>query len=258
MGPEKLTPLMIAIRYQCDEALTLLLSYPNIDVNAKDKKGMTALMYAIVWHSDCGLSLLLENEQMNINAVDKFGNSALMLAIKNSAHKEAECMLHHPKINLNIANKTGLTPLTQAIIQQDHHIVHVMLSVDDAIIKTKKWMQNPVFMINSKAILEVAVLHHPSLLKELNEYGDTLLHHYSKLGWIELVAYLLKCKGVDVNVQDQCKRVPLMLAVQGGHHGVTQLLLSDKRVDLKAIDINGRSIMHYVENSSCEVKALFD
>merc|ERR1719203_760289 len=84
-----------------------LLDTENIDVNARDNKGMTAIMFAAVYCRSGALKLLLENPDVDVNAKSNDGWTAIMFAASKCDSESLKLLLEHPSIDLDVKDNKG-------------------------------------------------------------------------------------------------------------------------------------------------------
>ena len=124
VNPEGITALHQAARFGQTAVLELLLSRPEVDVNAKDNEGKTALRWALNSSQVSAVELLLGRPGAgDLNEVDNEGNTALHRGIRYSS-KLAE-------VDVNKVNNEGKTPLHVAIKIGLSEFVEILLSRPD-------------------------------------------------------------------------------------------------------------------------------
>ncbi|MGC6404501.1 MAG: ankyrin repeat domain-containing protein [Candidatus Comchoanobacterales bacterium] len=257
IGPECLTPLMIAMRYHCHHVLEKILDYTELNVNARDKNGMTALMHAIVWRSDSGIQMLFSHPDIDVNIMDKKNNHALSLSIKCQYHEAFEYLLRHPKINIEQPVDGGVPPIMVLLMCQDQRMLRMLLKLHTHALKNNRLASDPLFAVQTPALLKLILHHDPACVNAKNAYGESLLHTYCRRGWTQMVKQLLTTKKIDVNAKDAYLRSPLMVAIQSRRDEVVSLLIQDDRINFYAADTLGRSVADYVNDSSEHIKEIF-
>ena len=107
VNPEGITALHQAARFGQTAVLELLLSRPEVDVNAKDNEGKTALRWALNSSQVSAVELLLGRPGAgDLNEVDNEGNTALHRGIRYSS-KLAEFLVRRPEVDVNKVNNEG-------------------------------------------------------------------------------------------------------------------------------------------------------
>jgi ankyrin repeat protein len=76
--------------------------------------------------------------------------------------------------------------------------------------------------------------------------GDTVLHHACRMDSAVDLEDLLKHPQIDLNLKDQTKRTPLLLACAFGKHNAANALLDDERTNPLALDKDNLSALHYL------------
>ena len=78
MDKDGYTGLMLAISFNHNSVVALLLKAPNIDVNQKNDWGAFALNNAVFNSNIEALKLLLDFPNTDVNIVDNYGNSLMV------------------------------------------------------------------------------------------------------------------------------------------------------------------------------------
>ena len=116
MDEDGYTGLMLAISFNHNSVVELLLKTPNIDVNQKNYWGAFALNNAVYNSNIEALKLLLDLPSIDVNIVDNYGNSLV------GFHKldVLKLVLSHPgltALTLNQKQKNGATPVMIAAMK---------------------------------------------------------------------------------------------------------------------------------------------
>lgn len=119
----KLTPLMWAALKGKPNSVSLLLEYPQIDIDARAKNKSTALLLAVTANGVEATRLLLE-AGAGVNARDWNLDTALIIACTTPGSGELiDLLLTWPGVNTNAVNKAGRTPLMIAAQWNDPVVV---------------------------------------------------------------------------------------------------------------------------------------
>jgi len=117
MDEDGYTGLMLAISFNHNSVVKLLLKTPNIDVNQKNDWGSFALNNAVYNSNIEALKLLLDFPSIDVNSVDNYGNSLV------GCHKidVLKLLLSHPGLTSLTLNqkqkKNGATPVMVAAMR---------------------------------------------------------------------------------------------------------------------------------------------
>ena len=204
--PGRHTPLHYAVRGGHTECVKLLLAQPGINVNAKDKDGYTPLHYAMKNGNVECVKLLLEHQNINVNAQDKSGYTPLHLAAEKGHTECFKLLLDYNRIEINTTDRSGCTPLHLAAENGHSECIKLLLGM-------------PGVDVNAPC---------------RHDYRDdyTSLHLAAENGHTECVKVLLGHKDVNVNAQDEDGCTPLHFAVQNGHSECVKLLLGSKDINV--------------------------
>lgn len=126
------TPLSFAVREDCPPAVKLLLTRPDIDVNALEKfTDKTMLMWACMNNSHYSLAVLLEDERLEMNAKDQQGMTALMHAAVDGDYRSIELLLKRPDVDINLQSDDGTTALMFAFATKNVECAELLLKQPD-------------------------------------------------------------------------------------------------------------------------------
>ena len=121
-NPYGWTSLMLAVYYNHNSVVALLLNRPNIDVNLKTNEGNCALDLALRRKNHEGLKLLLNVQNIDVNIVNEHSlhnESAVHVAVWENNIEGLKLLLSHPgltALTLNHKKKySGDTPVMLAM-----------------------------------------------------------------------------------------------------------------------------------------------
>ena len=103
----------------------IIITNPDI-INTLDEKGETILSYALKKNNLEIIDLILSYNNLNLNYKDKKGNSYLHLAVKNRNDKKIETLIKKG-INLNMQNNSGNTALHLAYEINNFIIIKLLI-----------------------------------------------------------------------------------------------------------------------------------
>ncbi|XP_075665020.1 protein ACCELERATED CELL DEATH 6-like [Castanea sativa] len=111
----------------------------------------------------------------------------------------------------------------------------------------------PIHIASKKGHIQVIkkfLDKYPDMIELLNEEGQNILHVAAMYGKVKVVTYMLKRHEMLINNKDQNGNTPLHLATMKGHPRVVWHLTWDKRVDLKALNKEGKRALDIALNDS--------
>ena len=104
------TPVMRALKFEEFDAVKLLLSVPEVDVNEVDSGGQTLAELAVINNYQELLELMLTVERLDWNSTNQEGNTPVMTAILCGHLEIVQLILKQPhKIELSLRNNNGKT-----------------------------------------------------------------------------------------------------------------------------------------------------
>ena len=109
LGPYGWTCLMIALLRDHTEVVSLLLSHPEIKINAKDRGGLTALHFGCAHGSTESLNLLLAVPGLELNERDSDGDTPVMVAIHWGHSEVVRALTQKTGVDLDLKTVDGET-----------------------------------------------------------------------------------------------------------------------------------------------------
>ena len=109
LGAGGCTRLMIALLRNRTEVVSLLLSHPEIKINAKSKSGDTALHYVCFNGSTDSLNLLLALPGLELNERDSAGKTPVMEAIHWGHSEAVRALTQKTGVDLDLKTAGGKT-----------------------------------------------------------------------------------------------------------------------------------------------------
>ena len=102
--------MMRALKFEEFDAVKLLLSVPEVDVNEVDSRGQTLAELAVINNYQELLELMLTVERLDWNSTNQEGNTPVMTAILCGHLEIVQLVLKQPhKIELSLRNNNGKT-----------------------------------------------------------------------------------------------------------------------------------------------------
>lgn len=176
------TPLHYASLYGNVSFIQLLLSFPNIDVNALTVNHQAPIHLAMNSFSHQSALSLMNHPKIDPFIPDKEenDNNVVHYAAKNDYFDIFEMIFtKYPDTDVNMPNKHQRTPLHIALMYSAFDIVRYLL-------------KNPKTDVNYKDQMDRTPMHVAVLL--MNR---------------EIIELLLKCPGIDLSIQEMHKMTPL-------------------------------------------------
>ena len=112
------------------DIVKLLLSFPNIESNARNYQGRTAFNIACYYGFTDAVKIFLSNSTIDFNARTEKGNTAFMTACATGRKDIVELLLDHSadqNIKLNARNDDGLTAFSVACLIGNKDVVKTLL-----------------------------------------------------------------------------------------------------------------------------------
>ncbi|KAH8430909.1 uncharacterized protein LDX57_008573 [Aspergillus melleus] len=219
-------PFLVHAAYEGrSEALSLLLSRTDINVEVTDRHGNTALMVAAKGGRTQAVKTLLAKGALPY-AINKLSESVLSLAARGGRDEVINLLLPYRRVNIESRSAAGLTPLMEAARGGHDSTVRLLLQ-RGADPNCRDWFQY-------SALSVAAACRRPSVCRVLLEDGR-----------------------VDVNVKCSQGRTPLALAISAlgytrfddpcDYSPMTEKVLEVAQVLLSAADIDPDSEDRYGE-----------
>jgi ankyrin repeat protein len=122
------TPLHTAVLYENVEMVQLLLSFPEIEINAKNNNNQTPLHAAAITGNFEIFQLLLSHPKIEINVKNNDDEIPLHIAALLANCEMVKLLVNFPEIEINAKNYNDQTPLHCAAIIGNFEIFQLLLS----------------------------------------------------------------------------------------------------------------------------------
>lgn len=218
-------------------------------LNAPVFNGFSPLTQAAVWGQLKVVDYLLQHPDINPNLADKDGYTALHAALQGGRIDTVKRLLKEPSVRRYLPSSSGATPFFTAIehgclpgarllLAEEQSLplalrAHVIRATDDGLepfhvtcrrgpLQTVQWLlaQPEILKPKGRDRTLVALLNLPT------KAGDTPLLLAAGAGETEVVTFLLKHQGVQVNAVNRLGFTPLLRAIKSGHLETAKLLLA--------------------------------
>ncbi|KAI9769209.1 MAG: hypothetical protein M1840_004338 [Geoglossum simile] len=240
--PTSITGLHIAAIKGLEKILVLLLQQENIDVNALDDHQRTPLSWAAEEGREAVVRLLLACDRIDVNASNEGHYAPLSYAAQNGHEAIVQLLLASSDIDLNPRSDDGRTPLSWAAGTGHNSVVQLLLGSD--VSTTDNFSRSPLWW--------AVEIGHEKVVQQLlkcNGIDPNLedLHGLSPLalaasyGNVVIVQQLLELEDIDINSRGVDDRTPLWWAANGGHEAVVRLLLARREILANFKDKIGRT-----------------
>ena len=257
-----------------DLELIPILINKGIDIDAKDSKGNTALYLAISNNKQDIISTLIDHgadidkiyyekilrssrlswgEDFFVRKFkeegkffEKLQDEEFCEKLKNKKLEQEDFEKLKIKINVTYMNKTFLH---YAVEKGDLILIQRLIEMGaNPNINSDKQQISPlnIAIENKRDDIIYYLIQKNSDIKFINKKSQKSLLHYSvSSGNLELTRYLIK-QGLDINLKDSSGKTPLHYAVISGNTEIVRLLLeSDLKIDVNAIDLDQKSVLHH-------------
>jgi ankyrin repeat protein len=222
-----LTPLHLAVIREDPNIIALLLSCEGIEVDKVDKYWNTPLHLAVALENNGVVVLLLGCNVIGVNKKNVYGNTPLHLAVALGNIGFVILLLARKEIRVNKKNAYGDTPLLVAVDMWFGKLADKMEKI------TTLLLRNNLLDVNTK-----------------NKKGETALHIAATRGNVKATEVLLKCKGININLQDGNGNTALSRAICGtlllDRREVIKMLFNHKDSDVTIQSKKGNNVFHDV------------
>jgi ankyrin repeat protein len=211
---ENKTPLHLAIQYQHENIITILLQHPKIDLKIRDSKQ---------------------------------GNTAFATALTVRNHKAAEKILERMPSAAEIVDSRGRNFLHLAIMREDLESVLFLLSIQvDVNSRVHDVNQTTPLMLASGSENEMLIRNLILAGARLNDRDSTqktALHIASERGRLCAVQALLQ-NGCDYDAADVDGNNALHIAMRECMLPIVRELLTESRINAETMNLKGRNPLH--------------
>ncbi|XP_067669979.1 ankyrin-3-like [Haliotis asinina] len=200
------------------EIVKYILSQDFIDINSRGKFGRTPVMKA-AWGGHVSLFDLLERVGADLSLVSEQGDTVLHLACHRDHVPMVKHILTKHIVGVNSRGMNGRTPVMIAAMYGHKGVLNVL--VDNG---------GDVSLVDSN--------------------GENVLHAACRGGNSNMVLHFLSNRIARISSKTGNGQTPLMLAAEGGHEGVFDLLVS-KGADPTVKDSSNNNIVHMACLGGC-------
>ncbi|XP_067668390.1 putative ankyrin repeat protein RF_0381 [Haliotis asinina] len=275
----KNTVLHYACRGGDIETVEFVISLNAVGINSKGYKTGTPLMVAAQHGHRKVVELLLRNGA-NASYVDVVGDNLLIWACEGGDVETVKLVLSLNIVDVNSHGCRSKTPVIEAAQHGHRDVVEFLVKkgadvtqVDDIGENTLHWaceggdletvkllLSLNIVDINShgwrsRTPVMVAARYGSAQVVELlvtkgadvslvDGVKDNILHYACRGGDIETVKLVLSLNVVDINSRGQNSQTPVIVAAQGKHRDIVELLVTEG-ADVSLVDNSRTNILHW-------------
>lgn len=242
--PSGNSALHLAIKAGDRGAIIELIANPNVDVNAKNKKGVTPLQSAVS-EGDIQTIRALLKAGANVNEKKYGGFTPLhSVAVFEKNIGIGEVLLKADGIRLNEKNRHQATPLHTALKFSNNEFALAIIRAGAEINERDNDKMSPLHYATERANINTirALIRASADVHAKNSQGRTPLHLAAELGRVEAIVEFLAA-GANVDEKDNEGQTPMHLAAQHDDKEGIQTLI-EANGDVHARDHKGRTSLH--------------
>ncbi|RCI14274.1 hypothetical protein L249_6150 [Ophiocordyceps polyrhachis-furcata BCC 54312] len=176
------------------DAVWMLLTRRDVDINLRRSDGHTALSLAVENHKGAIVKALLARNDVKTRLESEGGWDLLTLAVASGDVNIVKQLLHSDKVHVNSKGKQGKTALHYAVLSGSVALVKLLLENG----------------------LDV---------EETDASGRRPLHHAVEKGQEAIVRLLVDEGGADIEAEDRTLLTPLLCAIRNGNATIVEFLL---------------------------------
>jgi ankyrin repeat protein len=227
------TPLMVAALNGYIDIVQAFLPIKRLEINkGSEERGSTALMVAALYNEPEAVAVLLTHPEIDINCQDEAGSTALILAAEVGYRRIVETLLDWGADTRVKQVGTLGTALNRAIDYNQIPVVELLLK-HGADIHHKdvfeRGMLHSAAVNGHSEVLEVLLEFDKTLdvnMQDVN--GKTTLHDAARNGSEPTVRVLLEY-GADPTIKDNYGRTPIYVAREMNHTTLVEMLREARR-----------------------------
>ena len=241
--------LILATRFDCIEAVEIIIAQEDINLNVKDLWKWHALAYAFE-NDHTEIFQILANED-GIDLNKKYGvdeKTMLTNAAKQGDTYKVKLLVNLKSIELNATDKHGKTAAIYAFENDLMGIFQVLVNKDG--INLKYGNHKKTMLINAaeqgdtnkvKLLINLKGID----LNATDVHGTTALMYACQNDHIKIVEILVNQKDINLNIRDGDGESAITHAIRSNHFNIVKILATQKSIDLNAKYNYGRSILIY-------------
>lgn len=223
MNLEGTAPIHWAVSTGNLEVVELLVSHPRINVNIRNCDLQTSLHIA----SDMGyhriVEILLKCKDIDVNAKDSRQVTPLYLAAEKGHYKVIEVLATCPQVDINDPDEYNWTPLhafANSDISSDLQMktIKALFEFKNIVVNIKDRKGNSPLDILAescfnKDLLKFFISHPDVRVTDVDEFGQTPLHHAASSCNVTAIEVLLDSPGIEPNSVDNMGQTALFWAL---------------------------------------------
>lgn len=261
-GPHcEVTPLQLAVWLGHEEAMKMLLSRKDINVNWTNGFDGTALHLAVLCGHERITKLLLKQGGIDVNLSGTVTmQTPLHVAVQTGRVSVVTALLNHDHINVNSEDQFGDTPLFCAL--QRYGTIEMLR----LLVKSKKVDLGKRGRIGRMALHLAAVnggkrairlifehLEPPHLVNSVDSIGQTALHRAASVGNDAVVKAILDKAREQLYYKDETGSMPIHLAAWHARRDTIHALLEQDLGLMDSRDKLGRTPLHLAAAGGHEI-----
>ncbi|RDA83798.1 hypothetical protein CP532_4609 [Ophiocordyceps camponoti-leonardi (nom. inval.)] len=240
------TALLRAAELGQIDAVWMLLTRRDVDINLRRSDGHTALSLAIESGNEAIVKVLLARNDVDTSLETDGGWNPLTLAISSGDFNIVKLLLHSDKVRLNFKGKQGKTALHDAALSGSVALVKLLLEngfdVEEPDATGKRPLHHAVER-GHEAIVQLLVDVGADFESPDDARGRRPLHRAAEKGQ-EAIVKLLVNAGADIEALDRKRHTPLLYAIQNGRGTIVEFLL-DKGASVEAKTASDKTPLAY-------------
>jgi len=230
--------------------------------------GFTALHYTTGMHGKVDIAkILLTLPNIDVNATNTNGETPLHIATKRKNLELVKLFIETPGIDLNMLDDFGYTPLAtvEEVIQRiTNHSENYEIIKEELLKAGAEYRFTPRSALECRNMEEFKKLEIEDI-NEMDAYGYTLLYAAVDLEYTEFVEYILSVDGVDVDLGDDRDFTPLHRAAEDGNKEIVKMLMEaganpelknedDDTPEMIAYDLETRELLMGIDTEPSTIR----
>jgi serine/threonine-protein phosphatase 6 regulatory ankyrin repeat subunit B len=254
--PDGDPPLLIAVKHNNENLVTLLVTKSDINVNARDKDGYTALMYAALQDNDTLVALLLNNNAHPCVANNEKATALDLIKSKKIASPLIRSRLQKAQDDIFACYLKKLEDGDSNIVKELQNVLSLPIVFPAAHFTGDSWSHLAMDLLSREYPNEEKLSKRVKFMNSLLHAADDFttmrtnmsiplifLSSANHNNFLPLIKLFIDA-GANVNVKDEKGITPLKMALCFGTPEAVRLLLTSS-ADSNALDVAGNTPLMY-------------